>query len=112
LSKEIAAATDAPKFMEWWTEVYAEVELLREKQATVKQAIEQGGYVQKAEGIRRLVDRIECHFTEETTTDKRYKGGVKAVCQSVTIHSKESARNTAGQPVPTMTIETPCRGSW
>ena len=30
----------------------------------------------------------------------------KAVCRSVTIHSKSSARVTDGQPIPTMTIET------
>ena len=106
LSKEIAAATDAPKFMEWWNEVYAEVELLRQKQATVKQAIEQGGFIQKAEAIRSLIDRIECHFTNEPTTDGRHKSGFKAVCQSVTIHSKASAKATDGQPIPTMTIET------
>ena len=112
LSKEIAAATDAPKFMEWWNEVYAEVELLRQKQATVKQAIEQGGFIQKAEAIRSLIDRIECHFTNEPTTDGRHKSGFKAVCQSVTIHSKASAKATDGQPIPTMTIETSSGWSW
>jgi hypothetical protein len=112
LSKEIAAATDAPKFMEWWNEVYAEVELLRQKQATVKKAIEQGGYIQKAEAIRSLIDRIECHFTDEPTTDGRYKSGFKSVCRSVTIHSKASARATDGQPTPTMTIETPSAWCW
>ena len=106
LSKEIASATDAPKYMEWWNEVCAEVELLRQQQASVKQAIEQGGYIQKAEAIRRLIERIECNFVDVPTTDGRYKSGFKAVCQSVTIHSKATAKATDGQPIPTMTIAT------
>jgi DNA invertase Pin-like site-specific DNA recombinase len=107
LSKEITSATDAPKYMEWWNEVYAEVELLRQQQATVKQAIEQGGYIKKAEAIRSLIDRIECNFVDVPTTDGRYKSGVKAVCQSVTIHSRVAAKAAGGQPIPTMTIQTP-----
>lgn len=106
LSKEIAAATDAPKYMDWWNEVYAEVELLRQQQATVKKAIERGGHIQKAEPIRSLIDRIDCNVVDVPTTDERYKSGFKAVCQSVTIHSKATAKAADGQPIPTMTIET------
>jgi hypothetical protein len=83
------------------------VELLRQQQATVKRAIEKGGYIQKAEAIRSLIDRIECNFVDVPTTDGRYKSGFKAVCGSVTIHSKAAAKATDGQPIPTMTIETP-----
>ena len=106
LSSEIATATAAPNYMEWWHEVLAELELLRQRQATVTQAVEQGGYIQKAEAIRRLIDRIDCHWVEVPTTDGRYKTGFKTVCQSVTIHAGSAAVGKDGQPIPTMTIET------
>jgi hypothetical protein len=106
LSREIEAATAAPDYLDWWNEVLAELELLRQKQATVSQAIDQGSYVQKAEAIRRLIDRIDCHWAEVLTTDKRYKDGFKTVCRSVTIHSTASAIGKDGQPIQTMTIET------
>ena len=32
----VGVGTDAPKFMEWWSKVYAGVELFRQKQAAVK----------------------------------------------------------------------------
>lgn len=107
LSQEIEAATSTPDYMCWWQEVQDELELLQQRQAQVGDAIQQGSYIQKAEAIRRLIDRIECHWVEVLTTDKRYKSGFKTVCQSVTIHSTASVVNKDGQPFPTMTIETP-----
>jgi hypothetical protein len=67
---------------------------------------QQGNHIQKAEAIRRLIDRIDCHWAEVLTTDKRYKSGFKTVCHSVTIHST-AAVGKDGKPIPTMTIETP-----
>lgn len=107
LSKEIEAATSAPNFMEWWQQVQEEIDLLQRQQAKVKQAVEQGGYIQKAEAIRSLIDRIVCHWTDVPTTDKRYKTGVKTVCRAVSITSKATAKTTDGLPIETMTIETP-----
>lgn len=40
LSSEIEAATAAPDFMAWWQQVQSELDLLRQQQATVKQAVE------------------------------------------------------------------------
>jgi DNA invertase Pin-like site-specific DNA recombinase len=107
LTREIEAATSAPDFMAWWQEVYAEVELLRQKQAQVQQAIDQGSYVQKAQAVRNLIDRIVCHWTTVPTQDGRYKSGFKTVCRAVTIESKAAAKDKDGQSIPTMTIETP-----
>jgi hypothetical protein len=107
LSEEIETATSMPDYINWWQAVQDELELLRQKQAQVGHAIQQGNYVQKAEAIRRLIDRIDCHWAEVLTTDKRYKSGYKTVCKSVTIHNTVAALDKDGQPVPTMTIETP-----
>jgi DNA invertase Pin-like site-specific DNA recombinase len=107
LSKEIAAATSAPDFMGWWQQVQDEIDLLRRQQEQVKQAVETGSYIQKAEAIRSLIECIICHWATVPTTDKRYKTGVKTVCRAVTIKSKETAKTTEGQPIETMTIETP-----
>lgn len=107
LSREIEAATSAPDFMEWWSEVHAEVNLVREKQAQVKESIEKGSYIQKAEAIRSLIDRITCHWETIPTTDGRYKSGQKTICRAVTIESNATAKDTEGQPIETMTIETP-----
>lgn len=107
LSREIAAATSAPDFLAWWQEVQAEVELLRQRQEQVKQAIDQGSYIQKAQAIRGLIDRIVCHWATVPTTDKRHKSGFRTYCQSVTVYSTATAKGTDGQPIPTMTIETP-----
>jgi hypothetical protein len=103
LSNEIEAATSAPDFMNWWQQVKEEIDLLRRQQEKIKQAIAQGGRIKKAEAIRNLIERIDCKFISEPTTDGRCKGGFRAVCISVTIQSK----TTNGQPIPTMTIETP-----
>jgi hypothetical protein len=92
--------------MDWWNEVQKELELLREKQAQVSHAVEQGSYIQKAEAIRRLIDRIDCHWAEVPTTDGRYKTGFRTVCRSVTIQATAAAVDKDGQPIPTMTIET------
>ncbi|MCY2947579.1 MAG: recombinase family protein [Planctomycetota bacterium] len=108
LSNEIEAATSAPDFMNWWEQVKEEIDLLRRQQEKIKQAIAQGGRIKKAETIRNLIERIDCKFINEPTTDGRCKGGFRAVCISVTIHSK----TTNGQPIPTMTIETPSESSW
>jgi hypothetical protein len=105
LSREIEAATSAPDFMEWWSEVQAEVKLLREKQAKVRDSIEKGSYIQKAEAIRSLIDRITCHWETVPTTDGRYKSGKKTIC-GVTIESNATAKDMDGQPIETMTIET------
>lgn len=107
LSREIEAATSAPDFMAWWSEVHAEVNLLREKQAQVKESIEKGSYIQKAEAVRSLIDRITCHWETMPTTDGRYKSGEKTICRAVTIESNATAKDTEGQPIETMTIETP-----
>lgn len=107
LSKEIEAATSAPNFMEWWQQVQEEIGLLRRRQEQVKQAVEQGSYIQKAEAIRSLIDSIVCHWTDVPTTDKRYKSGFKTICRAVTIKSKATAKTTDGHPIETMTIETP-----
>ncbi len=109
LSREIAAATSAPDFLAWWQEVQAEVELLRQKQEQVKQAIDKGTYIEKAQAIRGLIDRIVCQWATVPTTDKRHKSGSKTICQSVTVHSTEAAKDKNGQPIPIMTIETPSR---
>lgn len=107
LSREIEAATAAPDFMAWWQQVQSELDLLRQQQATVKKAVEKGSYVQKADAIRNLIDRIVCHWESVPTTDGRYKSGVKTVCRAVTVESKASAKDAAGQPIEMMTIETP-----
>ena len=107
LSSEIEAATAAPDFMAWWQQVQSELDLLRQQQATVKQAVEKGSYVQKADAIRNLIDRIVCHWESVPTTDGRYKNGVKTVCRAVTIESKVSAKDADGKQIEMMTIETP-----
>ncbi len=107
LSREIEAATAAPDFMAWWQQVQSELELLRQQQATVKQAVEKGSYVQKADAIRNLIDRIVCHWESVPTTDGRYKSGVKTICRAVTVESKASAKDGDGQKIEIMTIETP-----
>jgi hypothetical protein len=112
LSEEIEAATSAPNFMEWWEQVQDEIELLRRQQDHVKQAVEQGSYIQKADAIRSLIDNIVCHWATVPTTDKRYKTGEKTYCRAVTITSKATAKATDGQPIEIMTIETPSRWSW
>ena len=103
LSTQIEAVTSAPDFLGWWQQVKEEIDLLRRQQEKIKQAIAQGGRIKKAETIRNLIERIDCKFINEPTTDGRCKGGFRAVCISVTIHSK----TTNGQPIPTMTIKTP-----
>jgi hypothetical protein len=108
VSKEIEAATSAPNIMEWSEPVQDEIELLRQ-QDQVKQAVEQGSYTQKAEAIRSLIDRVVCHWATVPTTDKRYKTGDKTYCRAVTITGKATAKTTDGQPIETMTIETPFR---
>jgi hypothetical protein len=95
--------------MGWWEQVQDEIELLRRQQDQVKQAVEQGGYIQKAEAIRSLIDSIVCHWATVPTTDKRYKTGEKTCCRAVTTTSKATAKTTDGQPSEIMTIETPCR---
>ena len=55
LSREIESATAAPDFMAWWKQVQDEIDLLRQQQAQVKNAIEKGSYVQKADAIRRII---------------------------------------------------------
>lgn len=107
LSREIEAATAAPDFMAWWQQVQSELDLLRQQQATVKKAVEKGSYVQKADAIRNLIDRIVCHWESVPTTDGRYKNGVKTVCRAVTVESKASAKDADGKPIEMMTIETP-----
>jgi len=107
LSQEIEAASSMPDYMGWWQSIQDELELLRQKQAQVGDAIQRGSYIQKAQAIRRLIDRIDCHWAVVLTTDKRYQSGFKTVCQSVTIHSTTAALDKDGQPIPTMTIETP-----
>jgi DNA invertase Pin-like site-specific DNA recombinase len=101
LTQQIEAATSAPDFRAWWTEVWAEVELLKEKQEAVKQAIEAGTWVQKAEAIRKLIQRIDCHWESVPTTDKRFKGGEKAICRRVVV----TLGADTGRPGQTMTIE-------
>jgi hypothetical protein len=107
LSREIEAATSVPDFMGWWQRVQEEIDLLRRKREKVKEAIDQGGYIQKAEAIRGLIDRIVCHWATVPTPDKRYKTGFRTYCRAVTIKAKAAAKTTDGQPIETMTIETP-----
>jgi hypothetical protein len=97
VSKEIEAATSAPNFMEWSEPVQDEIELLRQ-QDQVKQAVEQGSHIQKAEASRSLIDSIVCHWATVPTTDKRYKTGEKTYCRAVTITSKATAKTTDGRP--------------
>lgn len=103
LSTEIEAATSAPDFLGWWQQVKEEIDLLRRQQEKIKQAIDLGGRIKKAEAIRNLIDRIDCKFINQPTTDGRFKSGFRSVCCSVTIYSK----TTDAQPIPTMTIKTP-----
>ncbi len=111
LSQEIEAATAMPDYLSWWQEVQDELELLRRRQAQVGKAIEQGSFVQKTEAIRRLIERIDCHWTEVLTTDKRFPSGFKSVCDKVTIHSTAAAVDKDDNPIETMTIETPSRSN-
>lgn len=112
LSQEIAAATSPPDFQEWWDTTRQELEILRESQQRVREAIEQGAWIERANAIRSLVDRIVCHWGEESTTDRRYKDGVRTFCRAVTVHSTAAVVDEHGQPAPIMTIETSCQRSW
>jgi len=107
LSGEIETATAAPDFMAWWQQVQSELDLLRQQQAQVKQAVEKGSYVQKADAIRNLIDRIVCHWESVPTTDGRFKDGLKTICRAVTVESKASAKDADGKSIEMMTIETP-----
>ena len=66
-----------------------------------------GTYKQKAEAIRKMIDRVVCHWESVPTTDGRYKNGRKTICQAVTIKSKVSAKDADGKQIEMMTIETP-----
>ena len=107
LSCEIETATAAPDFMSWWQQVQEELELLRQQQSNVKHAVEKGTYVQKAEAIRNLIDRIVCHWESVPTTDGRYKNGLKTICRAITVESSPSAKDADGKNIEMMTIETP-----
>jgi DNA invertase Pin-like site-specific DNA recombinase len=112
LSREIESATAAPDFMAWWKQVQDEIDLLRQQQAQVKNAIEKGSYVQKADAIRRMIDRIVCHWESVPSTDGRHKNGVKTICRSVTVESRAMAKDADGKPIEIMTIETPTGRTW
>jgi len=107
VSREIESATAAPDFMSWWQQVQDEIVLLQQRQALVKKSIEKGTYKQKAEAIRKMIDRVVCHWESVPTTDGRYKNGRKTICQAVTIKSKVSAKDADGKQIEMMTIETP-----
>ena len=107
LSGEIETATAAPDFLAWWQQVQDELELLRQQQAKVKHAVEKGTYVQKAEAIRNLIERIVCHWESVPTTDGRHKNGLKTICRAITIESNSSAKDADGKNIEMMTIETP-----
>ena len=111
LSQEIAAATSPPDFQEWWDTTRQELEVLRESQQRVREAIEQGELIDKATAIRSLVDRIVCHWGEAPTTDRRHKNGIRTFCQAVTIHSTAAVKDEQGETAPIMTIETSSRWS-
>mgnify|MGYP005860409447 CR=1 FL=1 len=70
------------------------------------ESIEKGSYIQKAEAIHSLIDRITCHWETVPPTDGRYKSGNRTICRAVTIESKATAKDTEGQPIETLTIET------
>ena len=73
----------------------------------MKHAVEKGTYVQKAEAIRNLIDRIVCHWESVPTTDGRYKNGLKTICRAITVESSPSAKDADGKNIEMMTIETP-----
>jgi hypothetical protein len=93
LGKEIEEASSFPKFDEWWKTTQDELRQLRERHQQVKQAVEQGGHIQKADALRTLIDRIVCHWEQEATNDRRYKNGIRTVCRAVTVHATETANN-------------------
>ena len=97
----------APDFMAWWQQVQDELDLSRQQQVQVKNAVKKGSDVQKADAIRKMIDRIVCHWESVPTTDGLYKNGVKTVCRAVTIESRASSKNADGKPIEMMTIETP-----
>ena len=105
LGKEIAEATSAPDYMEWWQQVWQEIQLLREQQNKVEQAIQQGSYLRKGEAIRSMIESIECHWATIPTTDGRYKSGKKTYCRAVTIKSKSDLSTKDGQPIKPLTID-------
>jgi hypothetical protein len=51
--------------------------LLRERQEKVGEAVETGEWVEKANAIRTMIDRIVCHWDREPTTDKAIQVGVQ-----------------------------------
>lgn len=106
LTRQIEDATSPPDFNAWWEQTCNELETLRESQQRVREAIEQGEWIDKANAIRSLVDRIVCHWGEEPTTDRRHKNGIRTFCQAVTIHSTATVKDEQGEPAPIMTIET------
>jgi hypothetical protein len=111
LTSQIDDATSPPDFNAWWEETYHELEILRERQQQVREALEQGEWIEKSNAIRSLVDRIVCHWGEEPSTDRRHKNGVRTFCQAVTIHSTAAVKDEQGEPAPIMTIETSSRWS-
>ena len=111
LGREIEEASSLPKFDEWWKITQDELEQLRQRHQQVQQAVEQDEYVQKSKALHSLIDRIVCHWDQEPTTDRRYKSGVRTFCRAVTVYGTTPVMGEQGEPIPTMTIETPSRWS-
>jgi len=105
LGREIEDATSPPDFNAWWNATQEELALLRERQESVREAIEKGEWVEKANAIGRMIDRIVCHWDKEPTSDGRHKSGFRTFCRAVTVHSTAAVVDN-GQVAPIMTIET------
>jgi len=89
LSADIEAASSSVDYRAWLEEVQNEVELLRQKQEQVQATMERGDYVQKAEAIRNLIDRIVCHWARVPTDDKRFNDGYRTVCDQVDVYAAD-----------------------
>lgn len=87
LSADIEAASSSVDYRAWLEEVQNEVELLRQKQEQVQATMERGDYVQKAEAIRNLIERIVCHWARVPTDDKRFKDGYRTICDQVDVYA-------------------------
>ena len=101
LSKQIQEAASPTDYKQWWAEVQEEIEIIRQKQEQVKQALAKSEPLGKAEAIRQLIDRIVVEWATEPSTDRRCKGGVRTYCKGVRVIGMD------GNETPISTNETP-----
>ncbi len=101
LSKQIEEAASPTDYKQWWAEVQEEIEIIRQKQEQVKQALAKSEPLGKAEAIRQLIDRIVVEWATEPSTDRRCKGGVRTYCKGVRVIGMD------GNETPISTNETP-----